>query len=39
MDGVLKVEWLEPGTIFEITEYDGSEFVKLIDYPDSLLTA
>lgn len=29
----LKVEWVEPGTLFEIHEYDGSESIRLMEDP------
>lgn len=35
----LVVEWLPIGTVFEITEYDGSESIKIIDNNQEFLVA
>lgn len=35
----LVVEFLKPGTIFEISEYDGEESIRIISYPDDFLVA
>lgn len=35
----LKVDWLNQGVVFEITEYDGYESIQIISYPDDFLIA
>jgi len=35
----LEIEWLPIGTVFEIDEYDGSESIRVINYPDDFLVA
>lgn len=35
----LRVEFLEPGTVFRINEYDGFEELVVINYPNDFLIA
>lgn len=35
----LIVEFLKPGTVFEIKEYDGAESLRVISYPENFLVA
>lgn len=35
----LQIEWIEEGTEFEITEYDGFESISLKEEPDRWITA
>ena len=35
----LKVEFVPKGTIFEISEYDGSEYLRIISFPQDFLIA
>lgn len=32
----LQIKWLEPGTLFEVREYDGSESILVADYKEYL---